>query len=63
MKLEKFEVMEDTRPKDILIKIGLRFDIYDLECMKAELGPEEFQRLLSEHITNEIFKQLKGGGI
>lgn len=60
MKLEKFEVMEDPKPNDILIKIGLRFDWFDLECMKAELGPEEFKKILSENIAHEILKEIEG---
>ena len=59
MKLEQFEVMEERMSDEVLFKVLVKFSLYEIECMKAELGPEEFQRLLSEHITKEILKEIE----
>ncbi len=59
MKLEKFEVMEQPTDMSFEIKTIVKIDKYLLDTSIAELGPDEFKRLLAENITNEILKELE----
>ena len=59
MEVKKLEFTTDYNEEKIIIKTETDFDIYDVNCMMAELGPEEYTKLMSEYIADKILKELE----
>lgn len=50
-----------TVPEHLKLRIMtvVEVDMYELECMKAELGDAEFKRLISEELTSKLIKEIE----
>ena len=59
MEVKKLEFTTDYNEEKIIIKTETEFDIYDVNCMMAELGPEEFQKMMAEYIADKILTELE----